>query len=879
MVRTIQLTIPLLLALMLSTTLCWGQTSVLNQKVSIVAKDLALKKVLKKLNKEAKVEFSYSDNFVPVNQKISLDYKDTELNIVMDDITAQTNLNYQVVNGKVVLTRKTKSETASGTVTVSGYVIDDEGGEKLLGAHVSDPKNTFGVTTNNYGFYSLKVPKGEVLLGFTYVGYRPVLAHLNLTSDTVLNVYMKSSLLLDELEVEEDATYDIIEDPGMSTVELTIEEIENLPALAGEVDVFKAMHQVPGVKFGDENTVNLYVRGGDADQNLILMDGVPLYNTYHLFGFVSIINADAVNSVKLIKGGYPARYGGRLSSVLDVRMREGNSKKLAGQASIGLLTAQFTVEGPIKKDKTNFLFSARRTYPDLVATPIIQGSNQRQGIDGNWSMNFYDIHAKLNHKFSEKDRLFLSFYRSQDRGLDRRTQQITITGTGANYVWEDEINVDWSSMTGSVRWNHIWGKQMFSNLSLWSSDYEFKLQQTYKYQQSIPNQPAAGFKYFVDYYSSIRDYAGAWQFSYFPNPDHKINYGVNFTYHDFKPGIYAFDQVRVNVDDELDSTNIDAREYSLYFEDDFKVGKKFRANLGVHAALFNVRGNNYTSFQPRASARYLVNKHFSLKASYSEMTQFLHLLTTVGSGFPTDLWVPPTDQLKPQQSQQVAVGGAYFFKRDIELTVEGYYREMQNLIAFEDQANFLVLGETWEDKVTIGEGSSRGLEFFLKKNSGKTSGWISYTLSKTDRRYDEIAEGKTIPFRYDRTHDGSINIVHRFSDKLIASANWVYATGAAITLPSGEYQPLQPNGSNLFLSSVYIYGERNSSRLPNYHRLDVAVSFVKQKKRAERTFSVSIYNRRNPFYYYIAGDTNGQKYIEGLNLFPIIPSFRYSVKF
>lgn len=497
-------------------------------------------------------------------------------------------------------------------------------------------------------------------------------------------------------------------------------------------------------------------------------------------------------------------------------------------------------------------------------------------------MNFYDIHAKLNHKFSEKDRLFLSFYRSQDRGLDRRTQQITITGTGANYVWEDEINVDWSSMTGSVRWNHIWGKQMFSNLSLWSSDYEFKLQQTYKYQQSIPNQPAAGFKYFVDYYSSIRDYAGAWQFSYFPNPDHKINYGVNFTYHDFKPGIYAFDQVRVNVDDELDSTNIDAREYSLYFEDDFKVGKKFRANLGVHAALFNVRGNNYTSFQPRASARYLVNKHFSLKASYSEMTQFLHLLTTVGSGFPTDLWVPPTDQLKPQQSQQVAVGGAYFFKRDIELTVEGYYREMQNLIAFEDQANFLVLGETWEDKVTIGEGSSRGLEFFLKKNSGKTSGWISYTLSKTDRRYDEIAEGKTIPFRYDRTHDGSINIVHRFSDKLIASANWVYATGAAITLPSGEYQPLQPNGSNLFLSSVYIYGERNSSRLPNYHRLDVAVSFVKQKKRAERTFSVSIYNvynRRNPFYYYIAGDTNGQKYIEGLNLFPIIPSFRYSVKF
>lgn len=858
-----------------------AQNSLLEQKVTLQVEEVPFKKVLNSISKNYNIEFSYSEERIPTNQKVSLDYVDERLRVVMDDLAAQTEITYQVISGKVVLIPKGRDQSGN-RVVISGYITDQASAEKLLGAHVSDLTKTYGVTTNVYGFYSLSLPPGPITVVYSYVGYRPTIARLNLKKDTVLNIELASSLELEEFEVQGNTGYDLIEDAQMSSVEFTPGDIKDLPALAGEVDVFKTVTHIPGVKFGDENTVNLFVRGGDADQNLILLDGVPLYNTYHLFGFVSIINADAMNSVKLIKGGFPARYGGRLSSVLDIRVKEGNMKKLNGEASLGLLTAQLTVEGPIKKDKTSFLISGRRTYPDLLATPIIKASNRRRGIDGDWSMNFYDIHAKVNHIFSNKDRLYLSVYSSRDNGLDRRAQTLAIDTPALVYHWEDKIRVNWSNTTGAVRWNHIYGNKLFSNVVASTSRYKFDLKQDFIYTENPAGGTPSGYKYFIDYYSDIQDYRAQAQFDYFPGSDHHIRFGTNFAYYQFRPGVYAFQNARVGVDNLRDSLSIGAREYSAYFEDDVKLNKHLRANFGMHAALYNVRKTNYTSLQPRASLRWLLNEKNSIKGSYSVMTQFLHLLTSVGSGFPTDLWVPPTDSLRPQQSWQVALGYNKNFKKDLELTVEGYYRELENLVAFRDQATFINIDESWEDNVIVGRGRSKGVEALLRRRRGKTTGWLAYTYSFTERSFDAIEEGKWIPFRYDRRHDLSINLVHRFSDRFLLSASWVYATGVAVTLPEGEYDPLLPSQQSFFFSNVYIYGERNSSRLPDYHRLDLGASFVKQKEWGERTFNLSVYNaynRPNPFYYYIVGTEQGGKQIELLNLFPIIPSFRYAIKF
>jgi hypothetical protein len=865
--------------LLLGSSMGYAQSNLLDKKVSIQADEVPLRKILQELNTKWQVEFSYSDNFVPVNKRITVHYTDTELATVLDDIGVQAGVSYLVVTDKVVLTKAKVTE--SSFVTISGFAYDAESKERLIGAHIIEGTRNYGVTSNLYGFYSLTLPKGETTVSFTYIGYKPVLALLDLNSDTTIDVGMNSSVLLSELKIQSSDYYDVILDPQMSAIELSYNDVQNNPVGGGETDVFKVIEHIPGVKFGNENTVNMYIRGGDADQNLIMLDGVPLYNTYHLFGFASMMNADAINSVKLIKGGWPARYGGRLSSVLDIRVKEGNMKKLEGEAAVGLLTAQVMLNGPIKKDKTSFLFSARRTYADLLATPLIKAANESSAVVGDWRMSFYDIHGKIKHKLSDKDWLYLSVYSSQDKGLDRRGQEVALPSS--NYIWVDEIEVNWQNVTSALRWNHVYNNKLFGNTMLWSSDYQFTLAEDYKYTQQFQQGSSVNFNLFSDYLSGIRDYAGSQQFNWYPNSDHNVRFGGTGTYHEFSPGVYANSSGRTSAAPQnIDSLKIDAREYSLYIEDDAKVSERVRINMGMHMSLFNVRKTNYYSFQPRATVRYLVSERWALKGSYSKMTQYLHLLTTVGYGFPIDLWVPPTDEIGPQEAQQSALGTNFFFGKHWELSLEGYYREMQGLLAFEDEVDFLVPDESWEDKVIVGKGKSRGLEFFLKKNAGRSTGWLSYTLSKTTRSFSEIELGEEFPFKYDRTHDFSVNLVHRFNTRILVNATWIYSTGVPTTKPTGEYPALSTSGNQAVFSSVYIYGLRNGDRLADYHRLDVGVSFVKQKAKVERTLNVSIYNvynQNNEFYYYLAGNPDGSKEFVPLNLFPIIPSVRFAIKF
>ncbi len=793
--------------------------------------------------------------------------------------------------------------------TISGYLEDASTGEKLISATVFEKTQTAGTVSNTYGFYSITLPAGEVELSASYLGYTGESKTLILDKDMTLNFYLQPSLELEEIVVEAEATEKLAEKTQMSTIDVPLKQIKSLPAFAGEVDVLKVIQLLPGVQSGSEGGSGIYVRGGGPDQNLILLDGVPVYNVSHLAGFFSVFNADAIKNVNLVKGGYPARYGGRLSSVLNINMKEGNMKEFHGEGSISLIASKLTLEGPIIKDKTSFIVSGRRTYLDLLTRPIIRYANRQNGTNTSAGYYFYDLNAKINHKFSEKDRLYLSVYKGRDKGSSSDSYDGDYNsddGFRSQYESSTDIGLGWGNLISALRWNHQFSPKLFANTTLTYTKYDFKTEyedtfndQTY-YQDQLLNE------YYYNssfaYGSDITDWGGKIDFDYVPSPKHYIRFGVNGIYHTFKPGVVTLTEDYAGgteVDTTISSNTINATEFYTYIEDDFKISSRLKANFGLHASMFNVKGKTYQSLQPRFSTRYLINENWSAKASYAQMTQYLHLLTTSGLSLPTDLWVPPTDIVGPQRSWQVAAGLAYNFKlngkNDYEISVEGYYKKMDDLITYREGASFVLVADSWENKVTVGQGWSYGGEFFLQKKKGKTTGWLGYTLSWTLRQFDDVNFGEKYPYKFDRRHDLSLTMVHQLNDRIDLSAAFVYGTGNSITLPTAQYTPFEgnPSGENGYeigySREVYEYGGKNSFRMGAYHRLDLGINFHKEKKWGTRTWSFSVYNtynRRNPFFIYRSRDWEATSFesrdsyvFKQVSLFPIIPSFAYSFKF
>ncbi len=764
--------------------------------------------------------------------------------------------------------------------TISGYIEDATNAEKLIGASVYVVGESKGTNTNLYGFYSLTLPKDSVYLGISYVGYESQYYKLYLDKDISLNFQIK----LAELEVVEVSAerLDRIEDnTQMSQVSVPIQQIKKLPALLGEVDVLKTLQLLPGVQSGGEGTSGLYVRGGSPDQNLILLDGTPVYNVSHLFGFFSVFNADAINKVQLTKGGYPARFGGRLSSVLEINMKEGDMKKVKVQGTIGLLAAKLTVEGPIVKDKTSFILSGRRTYVDLLAKPFIKAQNTEEEKFGG-GYNFYDINAKINHKFSDKDRLYASLYTGKDKFF------ADIESNRTNSRNESRFGLDWGNVTSALRYNHMWSNQLFSNVTATYSRYQFNTRINLTEEDTF-NGVTESVNFGARYISGIEDFAAKIDFDFLPNPSHYIKFGVSGTHHTFKPGAIQFkyeEDVPV-IDTTLGSSNVQSGDYAVYIEDDIKIGKIFKTNIGVHASAFVVDGKTYGSVQPRIGFRLMLPGDYALKGSFATMTQYLHLLTNEGIGLPTDLWLPSTARIKPENSWQAALGIAKTFDNKFEVSIEGYYKQMNNLLSYKEGANFFGFTD-WQDKVEVGKGDSYGVELFFQKKFGKTTGWAGYTLSWSNRQFDNINGGVEYPFKYDRRHDISLVFLHEFSEKVQMSATWVYGTGNAITLPISKSVLFYPNeyDSPDFTTNQGVYvetsQEKNSYRMQSYHRLDVGIDFIKKKKRYERKFTIGFYNaynRKNPFFIYADEDDNGDPKFKQFSLFPVLPSFAYSFKF
>ena len=772
------------------------------------------------------------------------------------------------------------SVSAQKKFTVSGYMLDAETGEKLIGANVFDGNILSGTSTNTFGFYSLTLPADTLDLVFSYVGYQPLITKFRLDQDTVINVRLTLNTL-EEIVISGSRTEDIRETTQMSTIDIPIDNIKKLPAFLGEVDVLKVMQLLPGVQSGNEGSSGVYVRGGGPDQNLILLDGVPVYNASHLFGFFSLFNADAINKVELIKGGFPARYGGRLSSVIDISMKEGNSQEFKGEGAIGLVASKLTLEGPIIKDKTSFIVSGRRTYLDLLAAPFIFAANEGEGRAGYY---FYDLNFKLNHKFSERDHLYFSSYLGDDKAYARSNDDYSNDVETTEY--KDRFGLRWGNIITALRWNHVLNNKLFSNTTLTYSRYRFSVFE--KYEEKITRGDEVTNRFFNDEYASgIRDFALKVDFDYLPSPDHYIRFGVMGIRHRFNPGVFSY-QADAEIDTVIGSQQINANEYSAYLEDDFKINDWLKANAGIHVSAFDVGDKLYHSFQPRLNVRALLGESWSAKASYVRMTQFIHLLTNSGIGLPTDLWLPSTPDIKPQEAYQVAIGLAKNLGDDYEFSVEGYYKEMENLIEYKEGATFINIDKDWQTKVETGDGESYGMEVFVQKKQGDLTGWVGYTLSWSNRLFPNLNFGRPFPYRYDRRHDISVAASKKLSPKIDFSMAWVYGTGNAVSLPVAQY----PDNSSQFKpgpnwyfdnwSGIDYYESRNSFRMRAYHRLDASISFNKVKKKSERTWTIGVYNlynRRNPFFLDIGFDDNGDKKFVQYSLFPVIPSVRYSFKF
>jgi len=755
--------------------------------------------------------------------------------------------------------------------TISGYVKEKGTGELLIGVNIYIKGTQTGTVSNNYGFYSLTLPEGKVNLTYSFIGFQPVIKNIDLRHDTMITVYLNNAVELQGVEIVADKSERISNDVQMSKVMVPIKQVREIPALLGERDVFKVLQLMPGVRSGSEGNAGFYVRGGGPDQNLIILDDAPVYNAYHLFGFFSVFNGDAIKSIELYKGGFPARFGGRLSSVLDINMKDGNNEEFGGEGSIGLISSRLMLECPIVKKKSSFIISGRRTYVDILAAPFQKFAFDDQ-VSGYY---FYDLNAKVNYEINEKNRIYLSSYFGRDKFYSNIEER----------DYKESFNLFWQNFTSTFRWNHLFNNKLFSNTSLIYSKYKFDI--GIKYEERL------GDKYELDYFSGIRDYGLKYDMHYIPNSTHYIRMGITSTHHLFTPSAFAVKGSLVN-DIESKAKQIKSLESAAYIEDEIKLNRS-KFNAGLRFTNFYVNKKSYFSLEPRLMYSYMINENLSFKASYAFMNQYIHLLSTTGISLPVDLWVPSTDIVKPKQSQQVAIGFAQDFSNPaFSVSLEGYYKTMRNIISYKEGASFISTGTfdenqefNYEDVVTTGNGKSYGVELLVQRKYGKLTGWVGYTLSWTKYKFDELNFGKEFWARHDRRHDISIVAIYKLKEKITISGTWVFGSGDAITLQKAVFNGVTHNINGYTgFNRVYDYGSRNDFRMAPYHRLDLGVQFHKNLSwGGKRTIEVGLYNvysRANPFFYYIGNEySNGKSYtvLKQVSLFPIIPSISYYLKF
>ncbi len=761
------------------------------------------------------------------------------------------------------------------SLSVSGTVREQGTGELLFGANVVVQNSTIGTTTNAYGFYTLNVPMDTATqIVFSYLGYQPkvIMLPTGAASKTINVALTPSANELMTVEVVADKDEIPSKRVQMSTHRLSVKMIKELPAILGEKDPLKVLQLLPGVQQSKEGFGNLYVRGGGADQNLFILDGAPVYNVYHLFGFFSVFNSDVIKSMNFIKGGFPARYGGRLSSVVDIRTKEGRKDRLGVEGGIGLLVSRLTIETPIKKDKAALLISLRRTYLDAFAGLFTAKEEKRP-------IYFYDGNLKLNWDLSPNDRLYLSGYFGKDNfGFKSKPNDFIAINDGFN----------WGNQTGTFRWNHLYGDKLFSNLTAIYTGYKFGV-----YSEEIEKNSS----YSLNFFSGIKDLGLKFDMEYFPNNHHQIRTGIFAQNHRFITSALVLKDTELNQDD-IQKEALKAQEAAFYVEDEWQPSSRFSINAGLRFPVFLVQGKSYKAIEPRLSIAYFLNQNWTLKASFAQTNQYIHLLSNSGQGMPTDLWIPSDSLLLPESAQQIALGLDKNWDNNsthFRLDIEGYYKQIQHLPGYKYAATFLVLDvgpnpneikqNDIHENLTNGDGHALGLEFLFEMRNKKLQSWISYTIAKSEVRLDGVNQGRYFATNYDKRHQLSMVATYKLRPNITLSGLWTFSTGAPLSLPANIYYA---NSHYNFLNQqgrlVQSVSQRNAYRFPNYHRLDLSVQWKRHPKWGAAYWEFSLYNaysRRNAFYFKTGrSKINPQKKaLYKVALFPVIPSISYNFKF
>lgn len=872
-----KLRVSIMISLLALSQICSAQAK---EKFSFKTEKIKLKEVFQEIQKHTNYKFSYKENLI-ARKNIELQtFKNDNINSILSNILKNTRLNFLIHGKNIIIIKKNNIKHYN----ISGFVNEHSSGESLIGANIVCMDALKGTVSNNYGFYSLKLSEGQHNIKISFIGFHDIIKEIIVNDNMRLDIRLESEQsILNEIIVNNKNKQSHIDNVDMGRQRMDVADIHSMPALLGEADVMKSLQMLPGIQSSGDASANMNVRGGTYDQNLILLDDVPVYNPTHALGFFSVFNPDAIKKVDVYKGGIPAQYGDRLSSVVDIRMKDGDMRKYKGSATIGSISSKILFEGPIKKDVASFMVSARYSYAGKAADAFALLGQSIPGIkdglndyrEGN-DISFYDLNMKLNYKLNSNNRLFFSAYTGRDQFHFR--------------LLDEKSSMDWGNITSSLRWNHIFGDDLFANTSLIFSNFDY----SYYVKDDVRD---------FEWSSNLQEIALKTDFDYFMNDKNKIKYGFALSYHRTNPGrISPRSETSITKAYQMDENK--SLKGSVYFSHEIDISKDLSVNYGFRYSAFANVGDGivydykskdreeviaskeyhkgdiqsfFHGIEPRFNLRYRVNNKQSIKMSYTRTKQYMHLLSASSFGLPTDVWYPVNKHIKPQVSDQLSLG---YFRNIADnkwtSSVEVYYKGMSNQIDFKDHAN-LFLNSQVEQEILMGKGWAYGAEFLLKKEYGKLRAWFSYTWSKNERKIDGINNNKAYATNYDKRHDISIYAKYELSKKLSLASNFVFSTGGAITTAKGsfDYQGVLFNH----------YSERNAYRLPNYHRLDVSM-VLKQKKHknweGEWVFAIhNIYNRHNAYSIYTKQDeqdlSTNQTYL--VYMFGAVPSVSYNIKF
>jgi len=831
---------------------------ILLKTISFELQDASIREALIIYSEQTKFYLNYNESIIPSGRQISISLKNVPAIAVLQKILEGTGIDFIISkSGQIVLVRS-KDKVVQQKYTVSGFVNDGESGEALIGTNIYIETSNFGCSSNVYGFYSLTLPAGKYTLVYSYMGYELKKTEIHLNQDVRQNVELKTIALLgDPLEVTADADENMVSNTEIGTIKFSPRELTSMPALFGEQDILKSLHFLPGVTLSREGDSGFNVRGGNSDQNLVLLDEAPVYNAFHFFGFFSVFNSDAIRDVKLIKGSAPPKYGGKLSSVLDIQMKEGNLKEFHANGGIGTIFSRLTVEGPIVKDKSSFIVSGRRTYADVFTRLFAKGEVRQS------TLYFYDLNLKANYRVNDRDRLYLSGYFGRDA--------LGFSGVFRNY---------WGNRTATLRWNHLFNNKLFLNSSLIYSkfDYSMKIEP----EEDSPDDETVEIK------NNIYAFTVKEDFQYFLDARNTFNFGLEYIFYSFLPG-----QVTATGESAFDvvTGRQKAQDGALFAAHEFKATERLKLNYGLRYShfLINRKGDSfnftdiedlpefefrgkenvsYGGLEPRITANYKLNGSSSLKIGFSRNYQNIHMLSNSTAGTPIDVWQPSSQRVKPQIADQISMGYFQNFgNNNYDFSAEVFYKDMKNQVDFKNGAN-IVLSTLFETDLTFGVGRAYGIEFLLKKRTGRLSGWVGYSLAKAERQFDDINQGHPFPPKFDRTHDFSVVMLYQLTSHWKFSANWVYYTGNAITIPFGKYEV---NGQ-----IIEAFTERNAFRMMAYHRLDISFTYTTQNGNFWNFSLYNAYGRRNAYALLFRDNEDNPL---RLALFSFVPSISYNFNF